>query len=208
MTGVPSAQNPSMHLLPHEHQVNSASRLFQAAASPRSPSRIPSVNTRLQEDTGHCSPPQSQCSIKHRFNTGIHTWPQIQFGITVPFQMGAVCFLQPLGDRQEDLVGYMEGPGIEQNNAVLGQTEPHDHPASQPAPSAHSPSSRAIATLTEPATHLVDSRSRQTGWNYQGSPYKLYCTLEASRLGNSDCSTVYCLVKMTHTQLSVLTAGV
>lgn len=26
-------------------------------------------------------------------------------------------------------MGFMEGPGREQNNAVLGQTEPHDHPA-------------------------------------------------------------------------------
>lgn len=93
-------------------------------------------------------------------------------------------------------MGHMKGPGIEQNNAVLGQTEPHDHPASQPTPSAHTPSSRAIATLTEPGTQLLDSR---TGWNYQGSSYKLHCTLEASRLGNSDCSTVYCLIKMTHT---------
>lgn len=107
-----------------------------------------------------------------------------------PFKMGVIWFLQPLGDREEDLVGFMEGPGIEQNSAMLGQTEPHDHPSLQPASSAHTPSSRAIATLSEPATHLADSRSRQTGWNYQGSPYKLYCTLEASRLGNSDCSTV------------------
>lgn len=81
------------------------------------------------------------------------------------FKTGAVWFLQPLGHRGEDLVGYMEGPGTEQNSAVLGQTEPHDHPAPQPAPSAHVPSSRAITTLTEPATHLADSWSRQTGWN-------------------------------------------
>lgn len=91
--------------------------------------------------------------------------------------MGAIWLLQPLGHRGEDLVGYMEGQGTEQNNAVLGQTEPHNHPATQlgnqhfgnpapqPAPSAHAPSSRAIATLTEPATHLADSWSRQTGWN-------------------------------------------
>lgn len=96
-------------------------------------------------------------------------------------------------------MGFMEGPGREQNNAVLGQTEPHDHPAPQPAPSAHAPSPRATGTLTESATRLAGSWSRQTGWNYQGSPYKFYCTLEASRLGNSDHSTAYCLVKMTHT---------
>lgn len=70
----------------------------------------------------------------------------------MPFQNGAVWFLQPLGDREEDLVGFMEGPGMEQNSAMLGQTDPQDHPAPQAAPSAHSPSSGAIATLTGAAT--------------------------------------------------------
>lgn len=98
-------------------------------------------------------------------------------------------------------MGYveLEGPGAEQNNAVLGHAEPRDHPAPQPAPSVHAPCSRATATLTEPASRLTDSSSSQSGSNYQGSPYTLYCTLEASGLGNSDHSTVYCLVKMTHT---------
>lgn len=97
-------------------------------------------------------------------------------------------------------MGYveLEGPGAEQNNAVLGQAEPHDRPAPQPAPPGHAPCSRGIATLTEPATHLADSSSSQAGSNCQGSPYKLYGTLEASRPGNADRGTVYCLVKMTH----------
>lgn len=129
----------------------------------------------------HYSTPEAHHSPSAPSNTGSTQESTLGLRLSLaslcPFKMGVVWFLQPLGDREEDLVGYMEGPGIEQNNAVLGQTEPHNHPAPQAAPSAHTPSSRAIATLTEPATHLADSWSRQRDWNYQRSPYKLYCTL-------------------------------
>lgn len=105
-----------------------------------------------------------------------------------------------LGDSEEDWVGYveLEGPGAEQNNTVLGQAEPHNHPAPRPAPPGRAPRSRTIATFSEPATHIADSPSSQAGSNCQGSPYKLYGTLEASRPGNADRGAVYCLVKMTH----------
>lgn len=153
----------------------------------------------FQEDTK--SVPPHQKPTHQSFNTGTYTWPQIQLGITVHFENGGYLALWLLGDSEEDWVGYveLEGPGAEPNNAILGQAEPHDHQAPQPAPSVRAPCSIATATLTEPATHLAISSSSQSGSNYQGSPYKLYCTLEASGLSNSDHSTVYCLIKMTHT---------
>lgn len=156
---------------------------------PESHQQIPG-SRRTQE---HCSTPGAHHGSNAPLNTG--SAQESTFGhrfslaSLCPFKMGAVRFLQTLGEREEDLVGFMERPGIEQNNVVLGQTEPQDHPAPQPASSARAPSPRAAGTFTEPATRLAGSWSRQTGWNCQGSPYKLYCTLEAFRLGNSDCST-------------------
>lgn len=108
---VPSL-NPSIHLLPHQHQVHGISRPPQAAASHRSPPRIPSANTRLQEDTGTLqhtrSPPRFQCPIKHRLSTGIHIWPQIQFGFTVPFQNGG-CSVPPTSWRKRGRFGGFYG---------------------------------------------------------------------------------------------------
>lgn len=56
----------------------------------------------------HYSTPEAQCPIKHRFHTGIHTWPQIKFGITVPFQNGG-CLVSPASWRQRGRFGGLYG---------------------------------------------------------------------------------------------------
>lgn len=163
-----------MHLLPHQHQAPAIPGSCQSQITLQDPISKHQAPGGHRSTTAHQKPSApSNTGSTQESTLGL----RLSLASLCPFKMGVVWFLQPLGDREEDLVGYMEGPGIEQNNAVLGQTEPHNHPAPQAAPSAHTPSSRAIATLTEPATHLADSWSRQRDWNYQRSPYKLYCTL-------------------------------
>lgn len=70
-------------------------------------------------------------------------------------------------------MGFMEGPGMEQNSAMLGQTDPQDHPAPQAAPSAHSPSSGAIATLTGAATEPGWLQEQENRLELPGKPLRV-----------------------------------
>lgn len=158
-------------------------------------------SSRRTED--HCATSEAHHAPTHPTNGSMQE-PTLGLGLSLTslcaLKTVAVWFLWLLRDSGEERVGYvgLEEPGAEQNNAALGHAEPRNHPAPQPAPSVHAPCSRATATLTEPAAHLADSSGSHSGSNYQGRPSKLYCTLEASGLSNSDRSPVYCLVKMTH----------